>query len=255
MNTAYSETQYEMNYPSGVEYHWWHIARSRFVSALVRDAKLDNTVFLEVGCGKGLEVKALRDTGIEVYGVELADVRPLEDVRRFVESGTDAVDLPVENRNRVTGLLLLDVIEHLPNPGEFLKKLEQHFPNLSVVIITVPARQEIWSNYDVFYGHHCRYSLEMLRELGAELYWKQGKLGYFFHLLYIPARLLALFGVDRKTRIIPPKENRRRLHKIIAWVNELDNYVLPRRIKGSSAFGVFYVNPTGLRQATGSSGP
>ena len=243
MNTAYSETQYEMNYPSGVEYHWWHMARSRFVAALVHAQKLDNTVFLEVGCGKGLEVKGLRDAGIEVCGVELADVRPLEEVRRFVESGTDAVNLPAERRNRVTGLLLLDVIEHLPNPAEFLKTLEQHFPSLSVVVITVPAGQEIWSNYDVFYGHHRRYSLQMLQDLGAELCWQQGRLGYFFHLLYIPARLLALFGVDRKTRIIPPRENWRWLHKLIAYVNQLDNLVLPRRIKGSSAFAVFYVNP------------
>lgn len=245
MNTAYTETQYEMNYPSGVEYHWWHMARSRFVADLVHNQHLDNEIFLEVGCGKGLEVKALRDAGIDVCGVELADVRPLEDVRRFVAAGTDAVNLPAEHRNRVTGLLLLDVIEHLPNPAEFLKTLEQYFPSVSAVVITVPAAQEIWSNYDVYYGHHRRYSLRMLQELGAELNWQQGRLGYFFHLLYIPARLLALFGADRKTRIIPPKENWRWLHKVIAGVNRLDNLVLPRRIKGSSAFAVFYVTPKG----------
>ena len=168
MSTAYSKLQYESNYPPGVEFHWWNLARSRIVSTIVKEENSAQAVFLDVGCGKGLAVKELRDAGIEAFGVELAEVSPLEAVRQFVHSGIDAVHLPLEQRNRVTGILLLDVIEHLPEPVVFLNALQQNFPNLSVVVVTVPACQELWSNYDIFYGHYRRYSTEMLQHLADE---------------------------------------------------------------------------------------
>jgi len=139
MNTIYTADQYDTCYPPGIEKHWWTIARSAQVSRIVRAENKTGDVFLEVGCGKGLEVKALRTAGIDVYGVELADVQPLEGMESFVSSGMDAVQLPIAQREQVTGLLLLDVIEHLPDPITFLKKLESRFPKLSVVVIAVPG--------------------------------------------------------------------------------------------------------------------
>jgi len=239
MNTIYTADQYDTCYPPGIEKHWWTIARSAQVSRIVRAENKTGDVFLEVGCGKGLEVKALRTAGIDVYGVELADVQPLEGMESFVSSGMDAVQLPIAQREQVTGLLLLDVIEHLPDPITFLKKLESRFPKLSVVVIAVPASQELWSNFDVYYGHYRRYSTQMLKELGHTLGWELKKFGYFFHLLYIPIRVLSWLGVERKTVLHAPGSTLRWLHRLIASVNHLDNCILPRTIKGTSAFAVY----------------
>jgi SAM-dependent methyltransferase len=228
-----------MCYPPGIESHWWNIARSAQVARIVRTENKPGTVFLEVGCGKGLEVQALRNAGINVYGVELADVQPLEGLEPFVTSGVDAVELPAEQREQVTGLLLLDVIEHLPDPVAFLRSLESSFPKLSVVVIAVPASQALWSNYDVFYGHYRRYSTQMLEALGQELGWERIKSGYFFHLLYIPIRILCWLGAERRTVFHAPGPKWRWLHRLIAAVNRLDNSILPRTISGTSAFAVF----------------
>jgi SAM-dependent methyltransferase len=239
MNTTYTEDQYDTCYPPGIERHWWTIARSAQVSRIVRVENNSGDVFLEVGCGKGLEVKALRKAGINVYGVELAAVQPLEGMEPFVSSGVDAIQLPIAQRERVTGLLLLDVIEHLPDPVAFLKKLESKFPKLSVVVIAVPASQELWSNFDEYYGHYRRYTTQMLEELGYTLGWELRKSGYFFHLLYIPIRVLSWLGVERQTVMRAPGPTMRWLHRLIASVNWLDNCILPRTLKGTSAFAVY----------------
>jgi len=240
-STAYSDTQYDMNYPPGIEYHWWNIARSRFILEVLRSECGGDGVFLEVGCGKGVEVKALREAGIETRGVELAEIAPLEEIQAYVQAGTDAIDLPEAQRAQVTGILLLDVIEHLPDPEAFLRSLVPGFPNLSLVVVTVPARQELWSNYDVYYGHFRRYSLDMLESLGAAMNWRQGRVGYFFQMLYLPARLLTALGFDRQTEFRPPGEGSRWLHRLVAGINSWCSRLLSPRVRGSSAYAVFRV--------------
>ena len=68
-------------------------------------------------------------------------------------------DLPEEERRGVTTLLVLDVIEHLEDPIAFLREVLSSFPDVSSLIVTVPAREELWSAFDDFYGHHRRYTL------------------------------------------------------------------------------------------------
>lgn len=239
MTTTFSDLQYDLCYPPGVEYHWWTMARNRLLARIL-ERESGTSVFLEVGCGRGLVVKSLRDYGFNVHGVELADVEPIDGIQPFVESGTDACDLSIERRAEITGLLLLDVIEHLPNPEQFLKSLESSFPNLSVIIVTVPACQELWSNYDTFYGHYRRYSLEMLEKLSRELNWTTNSAGYFFRLPYLPGRLMSSLGIERETKIGSPGKVMRFVHRLISSVCQLELTIMPQRIKGTSAYAVYH---------------
>jgi hypothetical protein len=240
MQTTFSEQQYEMFYPPGIENHWWTVARNRLLAKILRRESGGNDEFLEVGCGRGLVVKGLKDYGFNIRGVELAPVKPMEGAQQLVMSGTDACDLPIEQRTGITGLLLLDVIEHIPEPEQFLKKLEESFPNLSVVIITVPARKELWSNYDPFCGHYRRYTLGMLEKLAVDLSWQVQSMSYFFRLSYLPMRLMSLLGVDRNTSFTPPGKVMRILHYLVALVCDVEEAMVPRKIRGSSAYAVYY---------------
>ena len=150
------------------------------LAKILRSESGDTGVFLEVGCGKGVVVKSLKDCGFNIHGVELANVEPMEGAQLLVDTGTDACEWAIERRSEITGLLLLDVLEHLPEPEEFLKQLESSFPKLAVVIITVPTCQEIWSNYDSFCGHYRRYTLGMLDELAGHLKWEHEKCRLLF---------------------------------------------------------------------------
>lgn len=245
MTTTFSDLQYDKCYPPGIEYHWWTRARNQLLANILRRTSGSTGTFLEVGCGKGVVVKCLHEFGFNIHGVELADVEPMEGAQLLVTTGTDACEWPIEHRSQITGLLLLDVIEHLPEPAVFLKKLEHSFPNLDVVIITVPGCHEIWSNFDVFCGHYRRYTLAMLDELAAELHWTTSRAGYFFRLPYLPMRLMSFLGIDRKTDMHPPTKVMRPFHGLVALACRFEQALLPRQIRGSSAYVVYALGRAG----------
>jgi SAM-dependent methyltransferase len=237
MATEFSDDQYELAYPDGIENHWWNLARNRILTNTVN--KFAGAVVLDVGCGRGFVVKYLRDQGIDCTGVELANARPLVSVRDHVRVGMDAWDLPLAERIRYDTILLLDVIEHVPDPAAFLMRLSENFPNLSRLIITVPACQELWSNYDECYGHCRRYSLEMLKSTsippgGACLF-----AGYFFHLAYPVGWAAAHLAKKRETRLHAPQGIGIWLHKLISLAMILDYFIFPRRLPGMSALACF----------------
>lgn len=240
MSTTFSDQQYDMAYPPGVEHHWWTTARNKLLADILEQESDGDSALLEVGCGRGVVVKSLRNYGFNMRGVELADVKPLDAVQTFVDYNTDACELSIERRAEVTGILLLDVIEHLPEPEQFLRKLEDSFPNLKVLIITVPACQEIWSNYDVYYGHHRRYSLETIDTLADDIGWTTQQSGYFFHTPYLPGRLMSMLGIDRGTKIASPGKASRYLHSLLSLLFRMEQAIVPRAIKGTSAYAVFH---------------
>lgn len=239
MKTEFSDDQFARNFPDGAEHHWWFLARSRIVASMIAAFASPESAVLEVGCGRGIVVKSLRDAGIDCSGVELAKVRPVPSAEKHVRVGIDAVDLPSVERQRYDTILLLDVIEHLPDPASFLQSLASAFPNLCCVIVTVPARQELWSNYDEFFGHYRRYTPVMLETLSSQLSWSLTRKSYFFHLVYLPAWIMAKLKKKRETRLKPPQGVNRLIHRLISYIFTVDYYVFPRVLVGTSVVGCF----------------
>ena len=241
MKTKFSDEQFERAYPDGIEYHWWHLARGRIVASAINAFEGPESSVLEIGCGRGIVVKSLRDAGIDCSGVELAEVQAIYNVEKHIRTGIDAVDLSDTERELYGTLLLLDVIEHIPEPAPFLQNLADAFPNVSRIIITVPARQELWSNYDKFYGHYRRYTTEMLETLSSELCWSLRRKSYFFHLVYLPAWIMAKLKGNRETRLKPPQESNRWIHRLISYAMIVDYYLFQRRLAGTSLIGCFHL--------------
>ena len=239
MATEFTDDQYELAYPDGIENHWWNLARNRILTKVVRKFAGAGAVILDVGCGRGFVVKYLRDQGMDCTGVELAKAHPLVSVRDHVRVGMDAWDLPLAERMRYNTILLLDVIEHILDPVPFLKHLSDGFPNLSRLIITVPACQELWSNYDECYGHCRRYSLELLKstaaEIGADCIWSS----YFFHITYPVCWAAAHLAQKRQTTLHAPQGIGRWFHKLTAGAMILDYYIMPGYLPGMSALACY----------------
>jgi hypothetical protein len=240
-DSRFTSEQYVSAYPDGGEHHWWPLARNRVVQRVVADAAKGNSRILDIGCGRGIVVKSLREAGFDCDGVEPALVQPLAGVADSVNSGVHAFELPASVREQYDTVLLLDVIEHLPDPFELLGQLTGFFPALSTVVITVPARQELWSSYDEHFGHHRRYSMPMLRDISTRLGWKVVHMQYFFHCLYLPAWVLASMNARRDTSIKPPRGVFKGVHRLVALSMRLDAFLLPRRIVGTSLIASFRV--------------
>jgi hypothetical protein len=238
MKTEYTDSQYSSNYPDGVENHWWNLVRNRFIHRMLRAIDPPMPAVIEIGCGRGVVVGYLREKDVDCSGVELAAVEPMRDAARHVRTGISAFDLPAAERARYEVVLLLDVLEHLPEPREFLAQVLEHFPNARKLIITVPARPELWSNYDEHYGHFLRYTIKQLEQMMIGLRLRPESAGYFFHALYLPAWLLAKFKRDRATEVVAPQGWKRLAHRFIAFLLMMDAALLPSKLPGSSAYAV-----------------
>jgi hypothetical protein len=235
MKTDFDERQFDLAYSDGAEHYWWQRAKDWMVAGLLRKHVRTDSPILDVGCGRGFTVAHLREMGFSgCRGVELAAIKPLSGLESFVKTGLPAGDLPSAERAAFRTLLLLDVIEHVPDPVPFLRQLAVDFPGVKSVVLNVPARQELWSNYDTFYGHHRRYSRPMMEDLCEKLGWKIRSMTYCFHSLYVPARILSALKKERSVKINAPAAESRGIHKLLGGFFVMEKMLLPRWIPGTS---------------------
>jgi SAM-dependent methyltransferase len=230
--TTYSAQQYAENYPPRIEHYFWNIARNAIIARSLKRSGMDAWPLLEIGCGRGIVVEYLRDRGIACIGCELAAASIPDHLRDIVYDQTDFADLSVDQRRKIRGALLCDVIEHLPEPIAFLRKVRTALPALEGVLVTVPARHELWSEWDRHYGHFRRYDLGLLRTTLSAAGFKPLFAGYFFHGLYLPAFLLRGAGL-RSTAVKAP--SLLWLHAIVGAAFRAEGIILPSVLPGTSA--------------------
>lgn len=235
--TEFSPAEFESAYPPGIERHFWTLARSRVVADAIRSLPGCGGKVLEIGCGRGIVVANLREQGLECFGVEVADVLVLPSVAEFVTVATDARQLPAKFRAEIRTILLLDVIEHLADPVAFIDDAIVHYPNIRHLVVTVPARSELWSNYDEFYRHYRRYDLDEVRKTLTQARLNVIHVAYFFHLLY-PVMLLMKLAACRATRVKAPGQWTTVLHAGLGKILHWDCTLLPGAWYGTSAIGI-----------------
>jgi len=238
--TAFTHDQFSEAYPDGIENHFWYVARNGFVSGAIRwiEGRQSRPIgkMLEIGCGRGIVVDYLCRSGRDCYGAELSPVAVLDAVKDRVWPGTDCLALPERFRREVELILLLDVIEHIEDPVRFLAGIKQAYPDCRWLIISVPARMELWSNFDEAYGHFRRYDDAMLRrelaQAGAELVRSR----YHFVLLYLAMYALLRTGRDRRLSNDTPGSPL--LHRLLGNLIRCETWLCPPWIYGSSIIGV-----------------
>lgn len=227
--STYSTREIKESFPQGVEGHYWHVARNRFVAKHLQTERAQGQTILDIGCGPGLTVDYLRRHGYQAFGCEPAQVFTASE---HVFPSKMPQDLDPAFRQTVHTLLYLDVLEHLKDPLQELKNVQRLFPHAQRIFVTVPARQEIWSCYDEFFGHFRRYDRPSLVALLQGAFEAPVETGYFFHSLYWAARLQKAASVDRKVsmEITAPGT----LHRILGELFYWESRALPKGLVGSS---------------------
>ena len=230
-------------YPDGIQGHYWHVARNRILTRVIASTSREvapTEVILEIGCGRGIVVSHLRSAGLPAYGCDLTDAVPITElVGDFLYLRSNAFDLPESFRKRVGRIALLDVLEHIEQPASFLRETALHFPNCRQWIVTLPARQELWSNYDKWYGHFQRYDLEGVRRLADDASVRVEDLRYFFHALYFPALAVTRIHHKRSLTLRPPGPGAAWLHKVLGFLFSQEQWLFPSRLPGMSILARF----------------
>jgi 2-polyprenyl-3-methyl-5-hydroxy-6-metoxy-1,4-benzoquinol methylase len=238
--TAYTHKKFRDIYPDGIEHHFWNHARNVIIFDFLVKHDLHNETILEIGCGRGIVLQYLMQKKITCSGVDLAEVDPVAGVKDRIINRTDAFDLPLEFRKTVSSVFILDLIEHFKEPATFLRQLVEKFPNVNTVLVTVPARAELWSNFDVYNGHVIRYSPKDISNLaGKELHLVRAE--YFNHLLYPVFWILSRLFKKRVTALRAPSGWKIALHRFISWILVADYHLLPARLPGTSIIALFSV--------------
>ena len=161
MQTAHLQELVELE-----DTYWWHVAKRELVLQLLSQHAPAPGRLIEGGIGSARNLLAFRDAGYEVTGL---DVMP-EAVQNARMRGVEQVEQhdltaawPVEP-GTVKAVVLLDVIEHVEFPTRVLYHARQALKMDGVVIVTVPAYQWLYSDWDQSLGHYRRYTKKALRD-------------------------------------------------------------------------------------------
>jgi 2-polyprenyl-3-methyl-5-hydroxy-6-metoxy-1,4-benzoquinol methylase len=177
-------------------WYWWHQHRIRVVLDQLELLEIINRDLCDLGGGSGgtlLQiVKMMRHstrlmTRLKYFSLMDHDDRA--DVNFLAQQGIawEFLDLNRPTAKRFGNFLLLDVLEHLDDPGKFSHWLYQSTQPGGVGIITVPAFRSFWSAWDVQLGHRNRFTLARLERIMKAAGFQVVFGSYIFSWTLIPA--------------------------------------------------------------------
>jgi SAM-dependent methyltransferase len=244
----FTPSEYERVYPDGIERHYWNIARNELIYGLLAPHIEPGDLVMDVGCGTGITVAYLRARGVNIRGVERGAASVTRELDSIVSTETDLFMLDDAIKQDIKAILLLDVLEHIGERQSFLMKLAKQLPNCKVMILTVPARMELWSSYDEHWGHYLRYNLENLRHELKVGQWTTHKSFYFFNWIYVASFLVGKLGVKRGLDFQPIARGGliTVLHRILGFLTKLESRIMPGFVPGSSIACVAFPDGEGL---------
>lgn len=208
---------------SGMESgHFWFGPRDRLLRRLLSGLVGEGVgSAVELGCGSGRFLSALRGAAQVVVGVEGHEASLREAAGRrtgAVLVHGDVTRVPLASA-RFDLVAAFDVLEHVPAES-FLAEARRLAGPRGRLLLSVPAFQCLWSEMDVAAGHRRRYSPAELRE-ELELHgWRmEGHTFYqaaLFPLMYLSRRVVpaSLRGTERRPCLL--------LSKALGWINHVE---------------------------------
>ena len=141
--------------------HWYYQSKIiPFFSSLTRFAPNARSI-LDVGAGSGFFGITLSKSE-SITRVTCVDPNYLED---RIQGKIEFVKHATETSADV--YIFADVLEHVENDVELLKSYTDFAKPGSLVLISVPAFDSLWSRHDEFLGHFRRYELNQISQVAA----------------------------------------------------------------------------------------
>lgn len=194
--------------------HNWKKYYAKFI-----EGYLKNDV-LEVGAGIGETTYSLCDGTQNSWVCVEPDVQLTKELKikkengylpSFIEIITGTLD-GMDSSRKFDAIIYIDVIEHIENDSEELKKAAYFLKPNGHLIILVPAHNYLFSKFDKSIGHYRRYDKDMLANVVPKGFQK-------VDLLYLDS--IGLFASLANKWFL--KQDYPKLKQIKFW----DNYMIP----------------------------
>lgn len=191
--------------------HWWFAARRLILTDLIRRLDLPpNPRILEVGAGTGSNLEMLKGFG-RVDAIEPDDpARALASQRSGIDvMGGMLPDGVTLEDGAYDLIVLLDVLEHIPDDEGTLKALRSKLAPGGRLMVSVPASPWMWSAHDVAHHHQRRYTAAGLEKVFRAAGYRTAYRSHFNTLLFPLIAAARLAGKLTKREggddAIPPK--------------------------------------------------
>jgi SAM-dependent methyltransferase len=182
--------------------HWWFLARRSIIHHVLSTLNLPrSSKILDIGSGTGGNLQMLSLFG-NVIGIEKDDdARQLALERGIapIMKGSLPDSIPCIPQ-KFDLIIMLDVLEHISNDFEALKKVKQLLAPNGFLLITVPACPFLWSDHDIQHHHKRRYSYDLLKNQ------LQKSKFHIKHITYYNTGLFPLIAAIRLLRKIWPSK-------------------------------------------------
>ncbi len=168
--------------------HFWHTGRKEIIyQALKRSLqdKTENFKMLEIGCGNGIVLEYLDRKGINVEGSDIS-IDGLRFCQKRVkiplyQSDASNTPFPAESYDVVGAF---DILEHIEDDQFLLNEIYRICKKEGRIIITVPANNQLWNDFDVISGHKRRYSKKELVLKIEKAGFKIEKISFYMFFLF-----------------------------------------------------------------------
>lgn len=205
--------------------------------------KKSYTKLLDVGCGIGMNYKALKQFGT-VYNIDLDEIAINAYKRKgikYVFKG-DSQDMRMFKSNFFDVVCAIELIEHLPKDYLFVKEAHRVLKKRGFLLLTTPTLKFLWSEDDIMAHHYRRYNLKSLKSLLNKKF-KIRLLSYRYFFLF-PFSLI-VFLMTRLKKVLTKKSTPSLaftpmlLNPFLKKVMILENSLISKNIK--LPFGVGFV--------------
>ncbi len=187
--------------------HPWEYARAKVVCNLLKKRLPDTISAVDVGCGDVFFLNQFSQR-FSVHKAVAVDTAFTDDIVASLKQNhrdimfvndIDEVDLQGEKADVV---FLMDVIEHIENDVDFLKKLSEasFVGEKTLFMITVPAFNGLYCSHDKWLGHYRRYDKKMLLSSIQKSNLQSICSGYFFTSLFFARSIQKLIEIIKNEK-------------------------------------------------------
>ncbi len=165
--------------------HFWFLGRSELITSVIARF-IPNPMgctFLDIGCGTGVMLRQLQRLGFATTGLDV-------NARALVYAKSQTNSLLVRSsifqfspKEMFDAVGAFDVMEHIHDDSEFIKKCYTLVHKGGYMFLTVPAGMHLWSSVDVASGHKRRYTKYSMEKLIKDSGFRLVHMGYWNSLL------------------------------------------------------------------------